>query len=287
MTPAAHHQAWLERPDRERLPLEATVDIGRSSDNRLVLQDERVSRRHALIHLQGDGEWWLVDLGSSNGTYVNRARISQPMLLRDGDRLEFGPFALVFRQSQAPVAADTDLTTERTVLDLRTAACWLLVADVEGSTLLSQRLADQELAVMMGHWFSACQQLVERRHGLINKYLGDGFLAYWLDSEDARSGLLLALEELKQLQEARSPAFRLVAHYGQVLLGGRGSLGEESLSGREVNFVFRMEKLAGQLGLPRLLSEPARQLLGRALTATDAGMHPLPGFPAASSFATF
>lgn len=287
MTTGMHHRAWLERPNGERLLLEATVDIGRSSDNRLVLQDERVSRRHALIHLQGDGEWWLVDLGSSNGTYVNRARISQPILLRDGDRLDFGPFGLVFWQSEAPPAPDTEMTTERTVLDLRTAACWLLVADVEGSTLLSQRLADQELAVMMGHWFSACQQLVERRRGLINKYLGDGFLAYWLDAESARSGLLLALGELKQLQEARSPAFRLVVHYGQVLLGGRGSLGEESLSGREVNFVFRMEKLAGRLGLPRLLSEPAHQLLGPALAATDAGQHALPGFPTALSFAAF
>jgi class 3 adenylate cyclase len=97
----------------------------------------------------------------------------------------------------------------------------------------------------------------------------------------------VALGEFKRLQEARSPAFRLVIHHGQVVLGGRASLGEESLSGKEVNFVFRMEKLAGQLRLARLVSEPARRLLADALVTTAAGAHALPGFPEASPFATF
>jgi len=287
MSAAASSPAWLEPRNGERLLLEATFGIGRSADNRLVLRDERVSRRHALIHMQGDGEWWLVDLGSSNGTYVNRGRVSQPIRLRDGDVIEFGPFTLVFRQSEAPTAADTELTTERTVVDLRTVACWLLVADVEGSTTLNQSMADEELAIMMGRWFSACQQLVERNSGIINKYLGDGFFAYWPASERARTGLLHALAGCRQLQEARAPVFRVVLHYGQVIMGGKASLGEESLSGREVNFVFRMEKLAAQLRLARLLSEPARQLLVDALPTTEVGAHALPGFPGTARFATF
>jgi len=287
MTATPPHRAWIEKRSGERLPIEPPFGIGRATDNRLVLQDERVSRRHAFIHAQADGEWWLVDLGSSNGTYVNSVRVSQPIRLRDGDHLEFGSSLFVFRQPESPLAADPTRTTEVTVLDLRTAACWLLVADVEGSTLLSQRRADQDLAVRLGGWCATCPQLGERHRGVINKYLGDGFLAYWPDTEAARSGILDAIAQLKQLQEARSPAFRLVVHHGQVILGGHGSLGEESLSGREVNFVFRMEKLAGQIGLARLLSEPACHCLGDALSTTDAGLHALPGFPAACRFATF
>jgi len=68
--------------------------------------------------------------------------------------------------------------------------------------------------------------------------------------------------------------------------GGGASLGEESLSGREVNFVFRMEKLAAQLKLARLVSDPARQLLGESFPATEAGLHLLPGFPDPVTFHT-
>jgi len=279
--------AWLEARNGERLLLEATFGIGRSSDNRLVLRDERVSRRHALIHVQGEGEWWLVDLGSSNGTYVNGSRVSQPIRLRDADVISFGPFAVVFRQTEVPTTTDPEVTTERTVVDLRAVPCWLLVADVEGSTVLNQRMADKELAMMMGRWFSACQQLVERSQGVINKYLGDGFFAYWPASDAARRGLIASLDGFRELQEARSPVFRIVLHYGQVIMGGRASLGEESLSGREVNFVFRMEKLAAQLQLARLISEPSRQLLAEVLATTDVGEHALPGFPGTSTFATF
>jgi adenylate cyclase len=148
-------------------------------------------------------------------------------------------------------------------------------------------MADEELAVVMGRWFSACQQLVERHGGTINKYLGDGFFAYWPHSEAARVGLLAALGEFQRLQEARSPAFRLVVHHGQVVMGGRASLGEESLSGREVNFVFRMERPAAELRLARLLGEPTRQLLAGALATTEAGAHALPGLPGTSHCATF
>ena len=48
-----------------------------------------------------------------------------------------------------------------------------------------------------------------------------------------------------------------------------------------------MEKLAAQLRLARLISEPSRQLLADVLTTTDVGDHALPGFPGTASFATF
>lgn len=42
----------------------------------------------------GAGEYWLVDLGSRNGTYVNERRVSRPTPLRDGDRIQIGPFVM-------------------------------------------------------------------------------------------------------------------------------------------------------------------------------------------------
>lgn len=63
-----------------------TVAIGRAAGNDLVIDDQDVSRQHA--RLTWDGRQVIVeDLGSSNGTFVNGARISGPTLLRPGDVL--------------------------------------------------------------------------------------------------------------------------------------------------------------------------------------------------------
>lgn len=65
-------------------------------------------------------------------------------------------------------------------------------------------------------------------------------------------------------------------HRGPVLLGGAASLGEESLSGSEVHFVFRKEKLAGQLGFGTLFSAPLAQALAGELPLKLLGEHELP-----------
>lgn len=286
MTSPGSSLVRLERPDGDSVPLADHCSLGRSADNTVVLRNERVSRRHALIHMQGADEWWLVDLGSSNGTYINRVRVHQPQRLRDGDQIGVGPFTLVFRQSASLLGSEPGLSTEHTAIDLRASPCWLLVADVMGSTDLAHRMADQEIAMLMGRWFSACQEILERHGGIVNKYLGDGFFAYWPGAESARAGLLAAWVALRALQDQATPPFRLVLHHGQIVMGGGASLGEESLSGREVNFVFRMEKLAAQLKLARLVSDPARQLLGDSFPATEAGLHLLPGFPDPVTFHT-
>jgi len=69
-----------------------------------------------------------------------------------------------------------------------------------------------------------------------------------------------------------------VAHHGKVFMGGGGSMGEESLMGNEVNFVFRMEKVSASLGQPFLVSEAAAAQLGKLVPMTDAGSHPVPSF---------
>ena len=68
--------------------------IGRSPDCDIFLDDVTVSRKHAEL-LQEDGRFTITDLGSLNGTYVNRRRIeSSP--LADGDELQIGKYRLTF-----------------------------------------------------------------------------------------------------------------------------------------------------------------------------------------------
>lgn len=94
--------AELEMPDGKRTRLRGSCTLGRTDANDIVLSDIKVSRRHALIQLQGKDELWLVDLGSRNGTSLNGHRLTSATLLRDKDRIEIGPFALTLRQPNAP-----------------------------------------------------------------------------------------------------------------------------------------------------------------------------------------
>ena len=70
------------------------MTIGRRPDSDVFLDDVTVSRDHALIVRRG-GEFHLDDLGSLNGTYVNRHRIESHRL-EDGDELQVGKFKLTF-----------------------------------------------------------------------------------------------------------------------------------------------------------------------------------------------
>ncbi len=77
---------------------------------------------------------------------------------------------------------------------------------------------------------------------MIDKYLGDGFLAYWRDGEGTSKHVANVIELFKQAQSQNHPRFRIALHLGPVAIGGIPSMGEESLMGKDVNFVFRIGK---------------------------------------------
>ena len=56
-----------------------------------------MSNVHARIY-QRDGSWWLEDLGSTNGTYMNRTRVQQPTAIGAGDELKMGKATLELRR---------------------------------------------------------------------------------------------------------------------------------------------------------------------------------------------
>jgi pSer/pThr/pTyr-binding forkhead associated (FHA) protein len=72
------------------------MSIGRRPDAEVFLDDVTVSRDHALLIRRGDG-WHLDDLGSLNGTYVNRQRI-ESQRLDEGDELQIGKYKLTFHE---------------------------------------------------------------------------------------------------------------------------------------------------------------------------------------------
>ncbi len=77
----------------ERLALRATNAIGRDAGNDVSLPDEAASARHATLE-QVEGEWWIEDLGSTNGTLVNGVRIGKRERVRFGDEIGIGRVAM-------------------------------------------------------------------------------------------------------------------------------------------------------------------------------------------------
>ena len=76
---------------------EAPLLIGRGSDAAIRLDDDYVSTRHARIAASGD-QWFVEDLGSTNGTYIGSQRLSQPTTLQLGSQIRIGKTTLELRK---------------------------------------------------------------------------------------------------------------------------------------------------------------------------------------------
>ncbi|HEY3529915.1 MAG TPA: FHA domain-containing protein [Nocardioides sp.] len=82
-----------ERADLSQAP----ILIGRGADAAIRLDDDYVSTRHARIAASGD-QWFVEDLGSTNGTYIGSARITQPTTLTLGTQVRIGKTLLELRK---------------------------------------------------------------------------------------------------------------------------------------------------------------------------------------------
>lgn len=80
------------------------VMIGRDSDNDITIVSEYISRHHAQVVMDHDSRYWVKDLNSTNGVYVNRHKI-QRCMLNDGDRIALGYHELVFHDRNSRVEA--------------------------------------------------------------------------------------------------------------------------------------------------------------------------------------
>jgi adenylate cyclase len=276
--------AWLETADGKRHPIHGSCSLGRTPANTIVLESPKVSRRHALIHVQNIGEFWLIDFGSSNGTFLNKRRIHQPLRLNDGDQITVGDSVFRFCQPEKISEEYKTIIAQQTLRQVENVPCWLLVADIRNFTPLSRSLQSEGLEALLGAWISTCKEIVEKHNGIINKYLGDGFLAYRPDVATSPEEIAAVISSLKELQRKSAPDFRIVVHFGPVAIGGIASMGEESLMGKEVNLIFRLEKLAGSLGEPCGLSEPAHAKLENLIPARALGEHELKGFERKRAF---
>jgi adenylate cyclase len=274
----------LETADGSRHPIRGSCSLGRTAANTIAVESPKVSRRHALIHLQNIGELWLIDFGSSNGTFLNKRRIHHPIRLSDGDEITIGDQVFTLRQPLDISEEYKSDVVQRTLREIENIPCWLLVTDIRGFTPLSRHMQSEDLDVLLGAWIFTCKEIIENQHGIINKYLGDGFLAYWPEAATSPEEIVAVISALKELQRKEWPEFRFVVHFGAVAIGGVATMGEESLMGGELNLIFRLEKLASSLGEPCCLSETACTKLRELVPVRALGEFELKGFETKCAF---
>jgi pSer/pThr/pTyr-binding forkhead associated (FHA) protein len=83
--------------------------VGRGAHNDVRLNDESVSETHAKLQRREDG-WYVVDMGSTNGTYVGGARISGEQLLEGSPDIRFGGMKMRFTVAGTSSAAEAEQT---------------------------------------------------------------------------------------------------------------------------------------------------------------------------------
>jgi pSer/pThr/pTyr-binding forkhead associated (FHA) protein len=75
--------------------------IGRNNTNTIFIDDDQISRKHAVIYFDQDN-YWIEDLRSKNGVHVNGKKIIQPHRLRNGSLIKLGATMLRFELSNHP-----------------------------------------------------------------------------------------------------------------------------------------------------------------------------------------
>ncbi|MBM7437881.1 FHA domain-containing protein [Streptomyces sp. HB132] len=75
-----------------------TITLGRAHDSTIVLDDDYASSRHARIYPDRDGQWIVEDLGSTNGTYLDRTRLTTPTPVSLGAPIRIGKTVIELRK---------------------------------------------------------------------------------------------------------------------------------------------------------------------------------------------
>ncbi|WP_455352931.1 FHA domain-containing protein FhaB/FipA [Streptomyces sp. SYSU K217416] len=75
-----------------------TISLGRAHDSTIVLDDDYASSRHARIYPDRDGQWIVEDLGSTNGTYLDRTRLTTPTPIPLGSPIRIGKTVIELRK---------------------------------------------------------------------------------------------------------------------------------------------------------------------------------------------
>jgi len=250
------------------IPCKTVLTVGRDKNSDIVLVDLMVSRNHAMIRRIGHGDYYLIDGGSSNGSYVNQHRVTMPKLLKHGDKITIGGIDFLFEQ-EVTIQSDEDaMVMEDTIVHdtPEIKKITIIVADIRGFTSMSEQIPIRALTRMMNTWFNQVSDVILKQDGIVDKFIGDCVFARWEADEDEVTTIINALEAaelISEVTEQLNNDFTELTeklHIGVGINTGAASVStgvDNSAMGDAVNVAFRLESATKMLGKDIVLSESA------------------------------
>ncbi|AFY69474.1 adenylate/guanylate cyclase [Thalassoporum mexicanum PCC 7367] len=279
MDPFPHLHITTEEGDRT-VPLAniSSFTMGRGKKNFVVIKDKWASRKHAMFQITEHGKFYLIDLGSLNGTYVNGRRVSIPVTLSRGDRITVGTtdMELVYPDYDITDATDgkTKSTQRSTMMLQQRRMITVLVVDIRNYTGLARELDEQILSQVIGSWFGQAGEIIQQHGSGVDKYIGDAVMAVWIHRISPKSKRVVAqemyqvfkaLNELLRMSDQLNQKFELPfrlrvgagVNTGKAIVGqmGAGDRPEYTALGDTVNAAFRLETATKDLGVDVVIGE--------------------------------
>lgn len=257
--------------------------VGRGDDNNFVLPDRWISRNHAMLQSTDNGKFYLIDLGSRNGTFVNGRRVSVPVILHDGDLLTFGQTELrFFSPVDASLAGDITLGGSRSRDATATAMLHVrqlisvMVVDIRDFTVMTRQTDEKIHSEAIGTWFRRAGEIIGQYGSWVDKYIGDAVMAVWIHgpegADDASiAKILRAVSTLSTMTGQLHHQFPLPfplrigagINTGYAMVGNAGSSDRPDYTalGDTVNAAFRLESSTKHLGLDVAMGETTYEYL--------------------------
>ena len=251
-----------------KITCKAVLTIGRDKHSDIVVPELTVSRNHALIRCLGEGDYYLIDSGSANGSFVNRQRVVAPKLLKNGDIITVGQFDIVFEELNKEVnLIDSVSMLETIVHDAPVIKqITILVADIRGFTSMSEQVPINTLTKIMNSWFHEVNNIVIKNEGLVDKFIGDCVFARWETEDSQLTNIVEAMTaayEINKITEDLNKEYKtqlpdklkigVGINTGTASVGGLGQ--DATALGDAVNIAFRMESSSKTLNKDIVLSE--------------------------------
>lgn len=246
-----------------------TTTIGRDKNCDVVVVEAAVSRNHAMVRRLGNNDYYLIDEGSANGSFINGKRVSMPTQLKDNDLITIGPVKISFHQESEEESTTTSETDANTVLitqSIDVSQITILVADIRGFTSLSESLPIKTLTNIMNSWFHKASDCVQSERGMVDKFIGDCVYARWSSSKDSLQVLAHALRtacKLKDISEEinkKQPDLPRPIKIGVGINAGMAAVGVDRGStaiGDAVNLAFRLEGSSKEIGKDIIIGRDA------------------------------
>lgn len=248
--------------------------VGRSDDNDLVLPDRWISRNHAMLQGMDNGSFYLIDLGSRNGTFINGQRVSVPLILQDGDSIVFGQTEITFSHPKAKPQVKLAMTgegdsTATAMLHVRRLIS-VMVVDIRNFTVMARQLDEKILSEAIGTWFRRAGEIITQYGSGVDKYIGDAVMAVWVHGPEGASRkdlihILQAVSTLDKMTSCLHEQFPLPfplrigagLNTGYAMVGNTGSANRPDYTalGDTVNATFRLESATKALGLDLAMGE--------------------------------